>query len=158
MSFSRTAHRQLSAVEAADRLSIRELLDAYARCADRRDIDGQLSLFAADAQVLLYMGGPDELTGTYEGRDALRPLFEALKAFEATTHFNGQSTVRWGEASATGELHCLAHLVKAEGAERTLTISAVRYLDRFVKRDGLWVFQQRQAVQDWVNTSRMPSA
>ena len=154
MSFSRTAHRELSAPEGADRLAIRELLDAYAHCADRRDVEGQLSLFAADAEVLLFMGRrPDELTGRFNGRDALRPLFDSLKTFEATTHFNGQNTLVWGEASATGELNCLAHLVKADGTDRTLTVSAVRYLDRFVKQDGLWFFQKRQAVQDWVSVS-----
>jgi hypothetical protein len=32
-------HAELSPSEAADRLAIRELFDAYAHCADRRDAD-----------------------------------------------------------------------------------------------------------------------
>ena len=36
-------------LEAADRLAIRELFDAYAHCADRRDADGQKALFTAEA-------------------------------------------------------------------------------------------------------------
>jgi hypothetical protein len=36
--------------EAADRLGIRELIDACAHCADRRDADGQMALFAPDTR------------------------------------------------------------------------------------------------------------
>ena len=32
-----TSHATISPQEAADRLAIRELIDAYAHCADRRD-------------------------------------------------------------------------------------------------------------------------
>ena len=41
-------HETISAAEAADRLAIRELVEAYAHCADRRDAKGQVSLFTAD--------------------------------------------------------------------------------------------------------------
>ena len=39
------SHDPISGPEAADRLAIRELVDAYAHCADRRDAKGQMSLF-----------------------------------------------------------------------------------------------------------------
>jgi hypothetical protein len=39
-------HSEIRATEEADRLAIRELVDAYAHCADRRDAQGQKSLFA----------------------------------------------------------------------------------------------------------------
>jgi len=38
-------HAAFSLQEAADRLAIRELIEAYAHCADRRDADGQMALF-----------------------------------------------------------------------------------------------------------------
>ena len=38
-------HVNISPQEAADRLAIRELVEAYAHCADRRDAHGQMSLF-----------------------------------------------------------------------------------------------------------------
>jgi GMP synthase PP-ATPase subunit len=41
----RSAHGDLTSRELADRLAIRELVDAYAHCADRRDVEGQMSLF-----------------------------------------------------------------------------------------------------------------
>jgi hypothetical protein len=37
-------HLTISPSEAADRLAIRELIEAYAHCADRRDARGQMSL------------------------------------------------------------------------------------------------------------------
>jgi len=45
------------AAEAADRLALRELFDAYAHCADRRDAEGQKSLFTKDTHFVVYMEG-----------------------------------------------------------------------------------------------------
>jgi hypothetical protein len=38
--------------EAADRLAIRELVEAYAHCADRRDAKGQMALFTQDTHFV----------------------------------------------------------------------------------------------------------
>ena len=43
-------HTELSPSEAADRLALRELFDAYAHCADRRDGEGQKALFTDDTR------------------------------------------------------------------------------------------------------------
>jgi hypothetical protein len=50
-------HSEITAIEGADRLAIRELVDAYAHCADRRDAEGQKSLFAEDTHFVVYMEG-----------------------------------------------------------------------------------------------------
>lgn len=39
----------------ADRLAIRELVDAYAYCANRRDAKGQIALFTSDTHFVVYM-------------------------------------------------------------------------------------------------------
>jgi hypothetical protein len=41
----RSGHDGFSPQEVADRLAVREIVDAYAFCADRRDVEGQMSLF-----------------------------------------------------------------------------------------------------------------
>ena len=41
----------------ADRLAIRELVDAHAHCADRRVAEGQKSLFTEDTHFVVYMDG-----------------------------------------------------------------------------------------------------
>ena len=48
-------HITISPEEAADRLAIRELVEAYARCADRRNAQGQMSLFTIDTHFVVYM-------------------------------------------------------------------------------------------------------
>src|SRR4051812_32617637 len=45
---------ELTPAEAADRLALRELFDAYAQCADRRDADGQRALFTEDTRFAVY--------------------------------------------------------------------------------------------------------
>jgi SnoaL-like protein len=52
-------HTELSPTEAADRLALRELFDAYAHCADRRDAEGQKALFTDDTRFAVYMDGED---------------------------------------------------------------------------------------------------
>ena len=52
-------HVSFSPAEAADRLAIRELVEAYAHCADRRDAEGQMSLFTADTHFVVYMNAKD---------------------------------------------------------------------------------------------------
>ena len=88
------AHTEISPAEAADRLAIRELFDAYAHCADRRDAEGQKALFTADTRFAVYMGGDgSEPTYVLDGREALTPVFADLNRYDVTTHFNGQSTI-----------------------------------------------------------------
>src|ERR1017187_4608442 len=52
-------HLTLSPSEAADRLAIRELVEAYAHCADRRDAKGQMALFTADTHFVVYLNAKD---------------------------------------------------------------------------------------------------
>jgi ketosteroid isomerase-like protein len=129
--------------EAADRLAIRELIDAYAHCADRRDAKGQMALFTENTAFHVFMDSRSpEPTYILHGRDALAPIFEDLNQYQATTHFNGQSTIRLEGDRATGESYCIAHHLKVDGDNRTLMLASIRYLDRFVK-----------LMVDWTDTS-----
>src|SRR3954449_5304157 len=111
-------HTELTPAEAADRLAIRELFDAYAHCADRRDAEGQRSLFTEDTHFVVYMEGEgSEPTQELNGREALTPVFDDLNRYEATTHFNGQSTIALDGDRATGESYCLAHHLYTEDGE-----------------------------------------
>jgi hypothetical protein len=114
--------------EAADRVAIRELIDAYAHCADRRDADGQVALFTADTHFVVYMDArSSEPSMELQSRAELTPVFDDLNRYVATTHFNGQSTVTISGIAATGESYCLAHHVSVEGEERTIMIASIRY-------------------------------
>ena len=54
-------HKNISPEEAADRLALRELIDAYAHCADRRDAKSQLALFTDDARFVVYMDAKSDV-------------------------------------------------------------------------------------------------
>ena len=137
----------------ADRLAIRELVDAYARYADRRDADGQKALFTEDTHFVVYMEGEgSEPTQDLTGREALTPVFENLNTYHATTHFNGQSTVALDGDRATGESYCLAHHLFTDAGERKLMVASLRYHDTFVKVEGDWRFAERKLYVDWTET------
>ncbi len=88
-----SVHTVVPPEEAADRLAIRELIDAYAYCADGRDAEGQMALFSANARFVVYMDPrSSEPTMDLHSRAELAPVFDNLNVYEATTHFNGQST------------------------------------------------------------------
>ena len=149
------SHTEISPREAADRLAIRELIDAYAHCADRRDAKGQMSLFTEDTRFLVFMDATAaEPTQTLHGRESLAPVFDNLNVYRATTHFNGQSTISMdGDDRATGESYCLAHHIGVdESGQRTLMIASIRYLDEFAKQDGDWYFAERRLMVDWTET------
>ncbi len=145
-------HATISPSEAADRLAIRELVEAYAHCADRRDVKAQMSLFTADTHFVVYMNAKDPTPSQeLHSREALAPVFAELNKYDATTHFVGQSTIFTLTADrATGEAYCLAHHVTLEGEKRRLMLASLRYLDTFVKVDGAWLFAERRLYVDWL--------
>jgi len=146
-------HLAVSPTEAADRLAIRELIEAYAHCADRRDAKGQIALFTADTHFVVHMDAKDpKPTQELHTRDALAPVFADLNKYAATTHFVGQSTISTLTSDrATGEAYCLAHHVTVDGGTRRLMVASLRYLDTFVKKDGAWLFAERLLYVDWVD-------
>src|SRR5580765_807275 len=145
-------HVTISPTEAADHLAIRELVEAYAHCADRRDAKGQMSLFTADTHFVVYLNAKDPTPSQeLHSREALAPVFADLNQHDATTHFVGQSTIFTLTADrATGEAYCLAHHVTIDGAKRHLMLASLRYLDTFVKTDGEWLFAERKLYVDWL--------
>src|SRR5260370_42191873 len=87
-------HLTISPTEAADRLAIRELIEAYAHCADRRDAKGQMALFTEDTHFVVFMNAKDpKPSQELHSRGALAPVFDDLNKYAATQHFVGQSTV-----------------------------------------------------------------
>src|SRR6202790_292189 len=143
-------HLTISPKEAADRLAIRELVETYAHCADRRDAKGQMALFTADTHFIVYMNAKDpKPSQELNSREALAPVFADLNQYDATTHFVGQSTIftLTGDRG-TGEAYCLAHHVTVTGGKRRLMLASLRYYDTFVKMDGAWLFAERRLYVD----------
>ncbi len=145
-------HVAISPSEPVDRLAIRELVEAYAHCADRRDAKGQMSLFTPDTHFVVFMNAKDPTPSQeLHSREALAPVFADLNKYDATTHFVGQTTIfTLTSDRATGEAYCLAHHVTVDGGKRRLMLASLRYLDTFVKLDGAWLFSERILYVDWL--------
>lgn len=145
-------HLTISPAEAADRLAIRELIEAYAHCADRRDAKGQMALFTAGTHFVVYMDAKDpKPSQELHSREALAPVFADLNQYAATMHFVGQNTILTLTGDrATGETYCMPHHLTIDGGKRRLMIAALRYYDTFVKTDGSWLFAERKLYVDWL--------
>jgi len=145
-------HVTLSSNEAADRLAIRELVEAYAHCADRRDAKGQMSLFTPDTHFVVYMNAKDpKPSQELHSREALAPVFADLNQYAATMHFLGQTTIlTQANDRGTGETYCMPHHLTVDSGKRSLMIAALRYYDTFVKQNGAWLFAERLLYVDWI--------
>ena len=145
-------HLTISPSEAADRLAIRELVEAYAHCADRRDAKGQMALFIEDAHFVVYMDSKNPTPSQeLHSREALAPVFADLNQYAATMHFLGQTTIlTLTRDRGTGETYCMPHHLTVDGEKRRLLIAALRYSDQFVKIGGAWLFAERQLYVDWL--------
>ena len=145
-------HATLSPSEAADRLAIRELVEAYAHCADRRDARGQMALFTPDTHFVVYMNARDPTPSQeLHSREALAPVFDELNKYAATQHFVGQSTIAaLAGDRAAGEAYCMAHHLSINAQERQLMVAALRYSDTFRKIDSAWLFAERRLYVDWL--------
>ena len=145
-------HVTISPGEAADRLAIRELVETYAHCADRRDAKGQMALFTPDTHFVVYMNAKDPTPSQeLHSRAALAPVFDDLNKYAATMHFVGQSTIlTLTNDRATGEAYTIAHHLTVDGAKRRLMIAMLRYNDSFVKTNGEWLFSERKLYVDWI--------
>jgi hypothetical protein len=145
-------HVAVSPEETADRLAIRELIESYAHCADRRDAKDQMALFTTDTHFVVYMNGKDPTPSQeLHSRAALAPVFADLNQYAATMHFVGQSTIFALTADrASGEAYCIAHHLAVDGEKRRLMVAYLRYLDTFAKVDGTWLFAERLLYVDWL--------
>ena len=145
-------HVTISPHEAADRIAIRELVEAYAHCADRRDAQGQMALFTVDTHFVVYMNAKNPTPSQeLNSREELAPVFTDLNKYDATMHFVGQSTIfTLTDDRATGEAYCIAHHLTVEGDKQRLMVAYLRYGDTFVKAGGAWLFAERLLYVDWI--------
>jgi hypothetical protein len=86
-------------------------------------------LFTVDTKVFVYIDSRNAApTQAIRGRDGLRPVFENLSTYQATTHFNGQSTVTWAQGSATWVSYALRITWKLMAPSRSLMIASSTWI------------------------------
>ena len=140
--------------EAANRLALRRLVDAWAHCADRRLAEQQSNLFLPGGLLLNYEGDPKtyDVHSTIRGRAAIRAALAVLNTFTVTLHMNGQSEVMIQGEHAIGETYCLVHQFLLEKSERKCQTLGIRYYDLFVRQDDRWYFGERAVIIDWTDS------
>ena len=145
-------------LELEDRIAIRELIDQYAFCADTRDAAGQMAIFTEDTNFEVFMDERlPEPTQVVKGRSNLQPVFDDLNQYLSTMHFNGQSTVKIEGESATGTTYCRAYHLKVQDGAQRLMIATIRYFDKMVKQEEVWLFSERKLKVCWVENSTLES-
>ncbi|MFJ5622797.1 nuclear transport factor 2 family protein [Peribacillus loiseleuriae] len=150
--------KKITLEEVADRDAIRDLVDAYAFCADSRDAEGQMALFTEDTLFRVFMDERQtEPSQVVNGREGLAPIFENLNTYVATMHFNGQSKINLFGDTAIGITYCFAHHLTIDGDEKKLMVAAIRYHDDFIKIKHKWFFKKRDLKVAWIETKPLNS-
>jgi uncharacterized protein (TIGR02246 family) len=131
-----------------DEWAIRKLAMEYARAADRGDGPGFAAVFTPDAVI----EGPGFKV---EGQAHIAGNPAMLKQMHASTlHTVLNQTLRVHGDTAEGETYCLAyHLNHPKDGVQTRLDWAIRYQDKYEKRDGHWLFTYRQLIVDWAEIS-----
>lgn len=130
----------MSPLSPADEAVLRSLAARYARGVDRRDRDLFLSAFAPDAVLTV----PRHVM---RGHDEIAVVPEAIKRWETTFHFLGQSAYWPGPSAGTagGEVYCVAH----HWSERKGTwVMYIRYADSYVRDGSSWLIASRRVITD----------
>ena len=140
--------------ELLDRLALRQVVEAYARGADRRDGAGMAALFTENGRLASYDGEPGTAPPIFDRRcrQAIGSAMAGLNRYEVTTHLLGQQSLTIDGDRATGETYCLAHHISVDGDSQTLFLASIRYYDTFEKDDGAWLFAERKLYVDWMDT------
>jgi len=135
--------------ELADREAIRELVYRYCRAVDRRDFAQLATLYhprAIDDHTPYFCGPAAEFVAR---------LPQIMAVNRLTSHQVTNMLIAVEGDYAEGEIHTLAyHLVDEPGGAIDFLVGG-RYLDRYTRHEGRWLFMQRKIVLDW--SSREPS-
>ncbi len=136
-----------------DGQEIRDVIARYCRGIDRRQFDLVRSCYHSDAT-----DDHGDFRGGVDG--FIEHLRVTLAHWESTTHFLGNVLVEVDGDRARAESYALAfHRIaaRADKPERDL-VGAIRYVDDFERRDGVWRIADRVCVLDWSRTDPVPAS
>lgn len=132
----------LDLAEALDRLALQKLAWTYCHAIDRQDLALVRSLYhddAVDDHGAMFCGSPDEYVAW---------LPAMLANWQLTSHTITTMQFLIAGDAAEGELATTAYHRTADGQREI--IAHGRYLDQYRKADGVWKFQRRSLVLDWL--------
>jgi uncharacterized protein (TIGR02246 family) len=129
-----TSEARLQQLE--DRFAIQDLVAAYCRAIDDRDLEAFVSLFTEDCRMRHQDGRMD-----VSGRDALHAYYaERFPTYGVTFHYPHAHSVTFDGTDRAGGW-VSAHAEMDLGGE--FTLAAFRYSDQYVRDQGTWRFSER---------------
>ena len=139
------------------RLELRDLIDGYARAADRRDRVAFEALFLPDATVTVHRPGAEP--HTYEGSGQIGEIVLRLERYASTFHLVANHWCVVDRGRGSGESYCQAHHVgPGAGSDETVDlILTIRYLDSYARTGGAWRFASRHVHILWTSEAPLSS-
>jgi hypothetical protein len=128
-----------------DVVALNQLAYRYAAAVDGCDNEGFKAVLVPDGRLRSYHPDCEEPFADLVGHDQLAAIPDTMRGmYRATTHMMTNHVVSIDGDMATGELLCTArHL--ARDAEEPVSLNVIiRYIDRYVRRDGTWLIADRQ--------------
>jgi SnoaL-like domain len=127
------------------REEISDVIKRLARGTDRLDATMIESCYHAD-------GLDDHNVFRGSGHEFAKWVLETLDVFDATMHFVGAPYTRLDGDVAQVDTYCVAHHIGRadEKGHATDLVLGLRYVDRFERRDGVWLIAKRVCAFDWV--------
>jgi 3-phenylpropionate/cinnamic acid dioxygenase small subunit len=119
---------------------IQDLVARYARLCDDRDVDGWASLFASGARFEIRR--PTGASESYAG-DGIRQWLVDQQRNPAGCHSTTNVSVRSDGADTAAAESDFVFVRRVDGTGPWEIVNVGRYADRFVRRDGRWLFAER---------------
>lgn len=138
--------------ELLDKQEIYELVLRYCRGVDRKDPELLRSLYTRDAvdnHGAVFRGSAQDYVGFLE---------DSFDFIRIGAHYVCNHLVAVDGDEASGEVYALGyHVLPGPSAEHSDTESfvGVRYLDRYRREDGAWLFEHREVVFDLDRTRQV---
>ena len=127
-----------------DKQALTELVAAYCRGVDRKDFNLLRRLYHKDSI--------DDHGDIFRGNGlAFVDFLEHSVPRLITQHFIGNMLFVVEGHEAEGEIYAIRNHVHRTPEGLKDVVIGGRYLDRYVKEDGRWLFMYRRAVRDWMH-------
>ncbi len=130
-----------------ERFAVRERMEQYCACLDRRDFDGVAACFTDGCEASFGAGtsDADPLVGGKAIADWLRVLDNYRESVHAVSHLSVSLDADGADVTSL----LVATLIG--GAERSgrAYIRGIRYTDRMVRQDGGWLISRRKHQPLW---------
>jgi SnoaL-like protein len=140
-----------------DRFALRDLVEAYARCADHVDGEGLAALFMPEGVLRIVRRGVDEPPAERIGREAIAKAIKGLDRYVKTFHFVGNHYVTIDGDEGTGEAYCVAHHLLGESGSQIDHVMMIRYQDQYRRQPDGWKLAVRELRVDWTEERTVTS-